>query len=133
MTRVSLSSSCCSGDRVRVTDDSMLAIWPIWVCMPVAVTTITPVPRVTDVFWKSMLARSPSAASALSSISVPLATGALSPVRAASWVSRVADRIRRPSAGTRSPASTCTMSPGTTSDAGMSRRTPSRVTLLCGT
>ena len=66
--------------------------------------------------------------SALSSMAVPLATGALSPVRAASWVSHVAERIRRPSAGTRSPASTWTMSPGTTSSAGMSTSWPSRTT-----
>ena len=130
ITEVSLSSSCCSGDRVRLTDVSMLAIWPIWVCMPVAVTTMTPVPRVTEVFWKSMQVRSPRAASALSSMAVPLATGALSPVRAASCVSQVADRIRRPSAGTRSPASTWTMSPGTTSSAGMRTSWPSRTTRL---
>ena len=43
---------------------SMVAIWPIWVCMPVAVTTIEPVPRVTEVFWNSMFVRSPSATSA---------------------------------------------------------------------
>ena len=133
MTDVSLSSSCCSGDRVRVTDDSMLAICPIWVCMPVAVTTMTPVPRVTDVFWNSMFVRSPSAASAVSRVATPFATGALSPVRAASCVSQVAERISRPSAGTRSPASTWTMSPGTTSSAGMSTSWPSRTTRLCGT
>ena len=44
-----------------------------------------------------------------------LRIGALSPVRAASWVSRVAERRIRPSAGTMSPASTAAMSPGTTS------------------
>ena len=38
-TLVSESSSRCSGDRVRVTEVSMVAIWPIWVSMPVAVTT----------------------------------------------------------------------------------------------
>ena len=35
-TFVSVSSSRCSGDRVRVTDVSIVAIWPIWVPMPVA-------------------------------------------------------------------------------------------------
>ena len=54
-TLVSESSSFCSGERVRVTDVSIVAIWPIWVCMPVAVTTTVAVPRVTDVFWKAML------------------------------------------------------------------------------
>ena len=33
-TFVSESSSFCSGDRVRVTEVSIVAIWPIWVCMP---------------------------------------------------------------------------------------------------
>ena len=54
-TLVSESSSFCSGDRVRVTEVSIVAIWPISRLIPVAVTTIAPVPRVTDVFWNSML------------------------------------------------------------------------------
>ena len=62
-TAVSESSSFWRGDFVRLTEVSMVAIRPISVCMPVAVTTMAPVPRVTDVFWKSMLARSPSATS----------------------------------------------------------------------
>ena len=62
-TLVRESSSFCSGDRVRVTDVSIVAIWPICVCIPVAVTTIDAVPRVTDVFWNSMFDRSPSATS----------------------------------------------------------------------
>ena len=62
-TFVSESSSLCSGERVRVTEVSIVAIRPISVSMPVAVTTIVAVPRVTEVFWKSMLARSPSATS----------------------------------------------------------------------
>ena len=41
-----------------------------------------------------------------------LRTGALSPVSAASWTSRVAEDRIRPSAGTTSPASSSTMSPG---------------------
>ena len=62
-----------------------------------------------------------------------LATGALSPVSAASCASSVAERSSRPSAGTMSPASTSTMSPGTTSAAGTSAIAPSRRTRLCGT
>ena len=57
------SSSRCSGDRVRLTEVSIVAIWPISVSMPVAVTTIAAVPRVTEVFWNSMFVRSPSATS----------------------------------------------------------------------
>ena len=83
-----------------------------------AVTTIAPVPRVTDVFWNSMFVRSPSATSSPGSTAASFAIGALSPVSAASCVSSVAERRMRPSAGTMSPASTCTMSPGTTSTAG---------------
>ena len=60
-TFVSESSSFCSGDRVRVTEVSIVAIWPISVSIPVAVTTIVAVPRVTAVFWKTMFERSPSA------------------------------------------------------------------------
>src|SRR5262245_51453170 len=101
--------------------------------MPVAVTTIDPVPRVTDVFWNSMFDRSPSATSAPGSVAASLPIGALSPVSAASCVSSVADRTIRPSAGTMSPASTSTTSPGTTSTAGTMATEPSRTTLACGT
>ena len=131
-TLVSESSSFCSGDRVRVTEVSIVAIWPIWVCIAVAVTTIAAVPRVTEVFWNSMLVRSPRATSVPASAPALLATGALSPVSAASCVSRVADRMMRPSAGTRSPASRSTMSPGTRSTAGTSATSRSRTTLACG-
>ena len=117
-TLVSESSSFWSGDRVRVTEVSMVAICPIWVSMPVAVTTIAAVPRVTDVFWNSMLERSPTPTSPPANVACCLAIGALSPVSAASCVSSVADRMIRPSAGTMSPASTLTTSPGTTSMAG---------------
>ncbi len=101
--------------------------------MPVAVTTIVAVPRVTDVFWKSMFERSPSATSGDGSTAASFATGALSPVRAASCVSHVAERTSRPSAGTMSPASSCTMSPGTRSTAGISVTSPSRRAFACGT
>ncbi len=111
----------------------MVAIWPIWVSMPVAVTTMVAVPRVTDVFWNAMFERSPSDKSAPRRVSASFETGALSPVRAASWVSRVADRAIRPSAGTMSPASSITTSPGTSSTAGTRATWPSRRTLACGT
>ena len=132
-TLVSESSSRCSGERLRVTEVSIVAIWPIWVCMPVAVTTMVAVPRVTEVFWKSMLVRSPRATSAEASTPASLGIGALSPVSAASCASRVAERTIRPSAGTMSPASSWTTSPGTTSVAGTSARAPSRTTRAWGT
>jgi len=118
---------------VRVTDVSMVAIWPIWVCMPVAVTTMVAVPRVTEVFWNAMFERSPSGTSPSGSTRASLAMGALSPVRAASCVSSVADCTMRPSAGTMSPASSCTMSPTTMATAGTSRSSPLRSTLAWGT
>ena len=38
-----------------LTAESIVAIRPIWVCMPVSVTTKVAVPRVTEVFWNTML------------------------------------------------------------------------------
>ena len=115
---VSESSSRCSGERVRRTDVSMVAMRPIWVLIPVSVTTIVAVPRVTDVAWNNMETRSPRPISSSGSAVCCLATGWLSPVSAASCTSRVDDRRMRPSAGAMSPASTRTMSPGTSSVAG---------------
>ena len=132
-TLVSVSSSRCNGDLVRTTLVSIEAICPIWVCIPVAVTIIEAVPRVTEVFWNSMLVWSPRPTSTPSRGLASLGMGALSPVRAASWVSRVAARRIRPSAGRMSPASTATTSPGTRSLAEMVRSCPSRTTRACGT
>jgi hypothetical protein len=132
-TFVSESSSLCSGDRTRDTEVSIVAIRPISVSAPVAVTTIAPVQRVTEVFWNSMSVRSPSTTSGVGSTAASLATGALSPVSAASWVSSVAERMIRPSAGAMSHASTSTMSPTTTSRAGTCTMCPPRTTRVCGT
>ena len=132
-TFVSWSSSRCNGERVRLTSVSIDAMRPISVCIPVAVTTTVAVPRVTEVFWKSMFVRSPSATSGPVRTSEPLLTGALSPVSAASCVSRVAERRMRASAGAMSPASICTTSPGTRSVAATIATEPSRTARLCGT
>ena len=59
-----------------------------------------------------MSVRSPSAASGAATVSMPLPTGRLSPVSAASATSSVAADSTRPSAGTTSPASISTTSPG---------------------
>ena len=75
-----------------------------------------------------MSRRSPSGTSSPGTGSTDFSTGVLSPVSAASSISSVAATIRRPSAGTLSPASKVTMSPGTTSSAGMSTRSPPRRT-----
>ena len=103
-------------------------MWPTSVPMPVEVTTNVAAPRVTWVFMNAMSIRSPRAASALTA-SMLLGTGALSPVSADSSISRVAARMIRPSAGTRSPASMLTMSPGTSSSIGIWRTSPPRRTL----
>ena len=82
-----------------------------------------------------MLNRSPSPLCSLLawSASVILVTGWLSPVRAASSISRFAANKMRPSAGIRSPASTKTTSPGTIWCDGTIRTSPSRRTLASPT
>ena len=111
----------------------MPAIRPISVALPVAVTTKTVVPRVTWVFWNTRLVRSPSAVSPLGSVVGSLGTGALSPVSAASCTSSVAEVMIRPSAGTTSPASSRTMSPGTSLVDSICSTWPERRTRACGT
>src|ERR1700754_1082131 len=73
-----------------------------------------------------MSERSPSGASAPPTASTPLLTGRLSPVSAASAISSVAADGTRPSAGTTSPASISTTSPGTSCSAGNCASLPSR-------
>ena len=113
---------------------SSLVVWsiplmcPTSVVMPVLVTRIVPAPRVTWVFMNARSIRSPRAASAATA-STCLGTGTLSPVSADSSISRVAAVSIRPSAGTRSPASMLTMSPGTSSSIGTEASLPSRRTL----
>ena len=130
MMMVSLSSCFCKG----VLSDSVLlsrsAMWPISVPMPVVVTIISPRPRVTAVFIKAMFTRSPRGTSGFVIASVSLGVATLSPVRAASSISRVAVTNRRPSAGTRLPASISTMSPGTSPSDSISMAWPSRRTRL---
>ena len=106
----------------------MSAMRPIWVAWPVAVTTNVAEPRVTWVFWNTRFVRSPSAVSPAGSVVRSLATGALSPVSAASCTSRVAEVTMRPSAGTTSPASISTTSPGTSVVESTSSTSPDRRT-----
>ena len=101
---------------------------PTSVVMPVLVTRSVPAPRVTWVFMNARSMRSPRAESAATG-STCLGTGTLSPVNADSSISSVAAVSRRPSAGTRSPASMFTMSPGTSSSIGTEASLPSRRTL----
>ncbi len=127
------SSSFCRGERCRWVEVTIFAIRPISVLDPVAVTATVAVPRVTCVFWNTRFVRSPSAVPASSTLVPSLATGALSPVRADSWSSNVADVTMRPSAGTTSPASSNTTSPGTSCVDSTSSTAPPRRTRACGT
>ena len=110
-------SSFCSGDFSGVTLLSIPAILPISVPVPVATTRHLAVPRVTEVFWKTIDVRSPKGVSGSGTAAGPLSTGALSPVRPLSTISREADSRTRPSAGARSPGSRRNTSPGTRSTA----------------
>ena len=132
-TLVMPSSSRCSGDLDRWVAVTIPAILPISVALPVAVTTIVAVPRVTWVFWNTRLVRSPSATSPSGNVPASLGIGALSPVSAASCTSSVAEDSIRPSAGTTSPASSSTMSPGTSVVDSICSTCPERRTRACGT
>ncbi len=107
-------------------------MWPTSVAIPVVVTRMVPAPRVTWQFMKAMSTRSPRAASAATA-STCLGVGMDSPVSADSSISRVAAERMRASAGTRSPASMFTMSPGTSSSMGISASSPLRRTLALTT
>ena len=103
-------------------------MWPTSVAIPVAVTTNSPVPRVTEVFMYTMPVRSPSGVPASPTGAVPFATGRLSPVSSDSATSSIATCTSLPSAGTMSPASIETTSPGTSCREGISACWPSRRT-----
>ncbi len=104
--------------------------------MPVAVTSISPRPRVTVVLAWTMVVRSANATSTPWAVGITVAdlpTGWLSPVRVDSSTSRFVAVARRPSAGTRSPASSSTTSPGTTLVDASSVTAPLRRTRAVGT
>ncbi len=106
---------------------SISATAPISVDMPVAATQASARPRVTTVFMNNApdrSARGPPSCGPPTSFS----TATDSPVRLDSSTSRERATTRRASAGTRSPASRRTRSPGTSSTAGISRSWPSRRT-----
>ncbi len=79
-----------------------------------------------------MFSRSPSEASSGSTASARFVTGVDSPVSAASSVESSLEETRRRSAGTESPASSSTMSPGTSARAGRIDTAPSRTTFAVG-
>src|SRR5690606_17509211 len=79
-----------------------------------------------------MFFRSPRGTSARGRRSADLLTGTDSPVSADSSTYKLSARIRRTSAGMRSPLSRATMSPGTRSAAGIRSHTPPRSTRAVG-
>ena len=108
----------CSGVSLSSSVDSIWAMRPTSVSIPVEVTTQVARPLVITVDEITMFFRSPSATSPPISPS-SFSTGRLSPVRALSAHFRLAHSNRRPSAQTESPASNMTTSPGTTSRPGI--------------
>ena len=107
---------------------SELAIRPICVASAVATTTPCARPRVTSVAANAMFTRSPSGVSAARRVAGVFVTVMDSPVRRDSSTSTPPFEISRTSAGTLYPASSTTMSPGTSSVASTSWSAPSRST-----
>ena len=100
--------------------ESMCAIFPTCVALPVAVMTTTPLPCVTGVCMNAMFDCSPGPTSASLSVEASFAAGTLSPVNADSSISSALEDTTRPSAGTSSPAAIKTISPTTSCSAGIS-------------
>ncbi|MNU96636.1 hypothetical protein D3C71_866810 [compost metagenome] len=121
----------CSG-VLRSPVSSSVATLPSSVCMPVATTKPRARPCVAVVPLKAMLVRSPSApTSTAARASVCLATVTDSPVRADSSTCSCAISMSRRSAGIWLPASSSTMSPGTSAVAGTTCTAPLRSTVAC--
>ena len=99
--------------------------------MPISVMMIFPRPLVIKLPEKTIFLRSPKAACS-GIASMILSTLRLSPVRALSSIFKLIHSMIRPSAGTISPASKRTISPGTSSLAGSCRTDPSRSTEAFG-
>ena len=134
-TRMTTVSSRLKAASLRVSGvwtppDSPTSRWirPSSVSAPVATTTPVAVPATTSVPENVMFARSASSAPA-SSATVSLSTGTDSPVSADSSTARSRRRSSRRSAGTLSPASRTTTSPGTSSVESTVVRDPSRTTV----
>ena len=108
------------------------AILPISVFIPVAVTTAAALPAVTRQPEYTQLALSPSGASSEKVAEASFSAGTLSPVSEDSSAARLSERMRRASAGTKSPVFNITKSPGTSSAGSASRTLPPRTTRHTG-
>ena len=126
--RVSVFICLVSGVSSLAVAESMCAILPTSVSLPVDVTITTALPCVTGVCMKAMFDCSPGPISASDSVAASFAAGTLSPVNADSSICSALDETIRPSAGTSSPAAISTTSPVTSCSAGISASAPSRRT-----
>src|SRR5690625_913346 len=120
-----------SGVGSCVVSASICAMAPIWVSIPVAVTTAEPTPSATAVPWCTMFRRSPSG-TGRGSTAGPLPTARLSPVSEASCTFSLLALSTRASAPTASPSLSRRMSPRTSSAAGTVCSRPSRSTVALG-
>ena len=125
---VSVFICLVSGVSSFAVADSMCAIFPTSVPLPVPVTTTTALPCVTGVCMKAIFDCSPGPTSPPGRVAASFAAGTLSPVKADSSICRALDGTIRPSAGTSSPAAISTTSPATSSSAAISASAPSRRT-----
>ena len=125
------SSEVCSGVRFADVLCKRFAILPTSVCMPMSVMTISPRPLVMKLPEKTIFLRSPRAACS-EIASMILSELRLSPVNVLSSIFKPAHSMIRPSAGTTSPASKRTISPGTSSLAGSCTTVPLRRTEAFG-
>ena len=108
------------------------AIFPISVCIPLAITIPSPRPPVTMVDIKASFFRSPACSSPAAKNAASFSTGRDSPVSADSSIFRFQVFVRRKSAGTCIPASRITRSPAESSAAATFRIFPSRRTYASG-
>jgi len=125
--RARAPSSSVRGDLVSAVSCVIPAILPISVCIPVRTTTPVALPDATVVPVYAMLSRSASTERSLIAL-LSFPWGVDSPVSEKSFVLTSNDSMILMSAGILSPASSCTMSPGTSWFWGVSRTSPSRMT-----
>ena len=131
-TRPSSANRFWSGVGSRFSVIRNPAMRPNSVFIPIAVTTPRPLPATTVVPVNTTLARSAIPTSWGNTATLSFSMGVDSPVRAASCIFNANVVTSRASAGTWSPASTSTTSPGTSVSAGRMRSEPSRITLATG-
>ena len=117
----------CKGVSPSSTSTKLCAIPPTCVEMPVATTTVKPVPLFTIVPAKAIFNLSGTGVPSGKNSTIFFA-GDVSPVSTASEISSISASIIRTSARTRSPALKTIISPGTTLSAAIITKDPSRIT-----